>query len=557
LVPLLRAWLSLPVAPLAGQDPDVDQPAAALTYHMYGETAADLRRELLRAAADLPEGHGVTDAASLAELVAWRCPLLVHALGEPAPLVSATWQEAALLGVVAHGALTPLGRALVADAGAPAGGSASLAATAERLLPAAVPSALFQADLTAVVPGTPAAALSALLDSAADRESRGGAAIWRFSPGSVRRALDAGQSGPGLLDALRAVANGAALPQPLEYLVLDVARRHGQLRVRSVTCVVRADDPALLTEIAAVRSLAPLRLALLAPTVLGSGKPAGETLAALRAAGYAPVTESATGGVVVERAVRRRAAVRPRRGRGPATPASRDARHGGRDGHDSRGGHDGQQAVTDPAKLARTLLAASPAGARAGVGARARAGTGAGTGAGAGRAGGPAAAGSRLSAVARATDAAAPARDAGASGALGGSGGADGAARPGRREQSHLHLVRSDPAEAAELVADAPGLVTDSVFPLVPRSSRLAPDSVAGLVAAGAPQLNRAEQRLLAEALEHAGPVKIVYTNAQGGSSVRVIEPLHVNGHLIEAWCHLRDEERMFALDRIDAVGPA
>ncbi|HET8661494.1 MAG TPA: helicase C-terminal domain-containing protein [Micromonosporaceae bacterium] len=492
LVPLLRAWLSLPAAPLAGQDPEADQPAAALTYHMSGEAVADLRRELLRAAADLPEGQGFADGASLAELMAWRCPLLQPALGEAAPLVSATWQEATLLGVVAHGALTPLGRALVMD-GAPADGSRSLAAVATRLLPAAVPSALFQADLTAVVPGTPAAALSALLDSAADRESRGGAAIWRFSPGSVRRALDAGQSGPGLLDALRAVANGAALPQPLEYLVLDVARRHGQLRVRSVTCVVLADDPALLTEIAAVRSLAQLRLALLAPTVLGSGKPAKETLAALRAAGYAPVTESATGGVVVERAARRRAAVRPRRGRGAAAAAGLAARPGG------------QQPATDPGRLARALLATAPTGARTGD---------------------------------------APGTSAGP-------------ARPGRRGQPHLHLVRDDPAAASALVAAAPKLGKDPVFPLVRHSSGPVPDSPADLVATGAPQLNRAEQRLLAEALEHAGPVKIVYTNAQGGSSVRVIEPLHVSGHLIEAWCHLRDEERMFALDRIEAVGPA
>ncbi|HZN16777.1 MAG TPA: helicase C-terminal domain-containing protein [Micromonosporaceae bacterium] len=504
LVPLLRAWLSLPAVPLASHGPDGEQPSAALAYHLCGEAFVELRRELLRAAADLPQGRGFADAGSLAELAEWCCPLLLHALGRPSVLVSAVWQEATLLGVVAHGAVTPLGRALLGDAGDASGpvpgGLADegvpLAAIAARLLPAAVPSALFQADLTAVVPGMPAAALAALLDSTADRESRGGAAIWRFSSGSVRRALDAGQSGPGLLDALRAVATGAALPQPLEYLVRDVARRHGQLRVRSVTCVVRADDAALLTEITAVRSLASLRLARLAPTVLGSGKPARETLAALRAAGYAPVTESATGGVVVERAARRRAAPRPRWGR-PAVPAGPAARHGDR-------------AATDPAKLARALLATSPVAtspveAGAGTGAPVRAGAPAGHG------------------------------------------------RP------HLHLVRDydERAHPVEPAVGFPDLVPDAVLQLVRPSARLVPDSAADLVSAGAPQLNPTEQRLLAEALEHAIPVKIVYTNAQGRSSVRVIEPLSISGYLLEAWCHLRDEERMFSLGRIDAVGPA
>jgi len=51
---------------------------------------------------------------------------------------------------------------------------------------------LLQADLTAVVTGTPSAGLLELLDSAAGPESRSGAWTWRFSPASIRRALAAG-----------------------------------------------------------------------------------------------------------------------------------------------------------------------------------------------------------------------------------------------------------------------------------------------------------------------------------------------------------------------------
>jgi predicted DNA-binding transcriptional regulator YafY len=72
-----------------------------------------------------------------------------------------------------------------------------------------------------------------------------------------------------------------------------------------------------------------------------------------------------------------------------------------------------------------------------------------------------------------------------------------------------------------------------------------------------ATQLSAGEQRILSYAVTHGTPVEIHYTNAQGNASARVIEPLGVYGNHVEAWCRLRDDERMFALDRIDAVAPA
>jgi Helicase conserved C-terminal domain len=191
------------------------------------------------------------------------------------------------------------------------------------------------------VPGAPARALAELLDAAGDRESHGGAVTWRFNPGSVRRALDAGYPADDLLAALRARAVGGALPQPLSYLVGDVARRHGAVRVRAVACVLRVADPALVAEIAGARALRSLRLTTIAPTVLGSAATAPQTLAALRAAGYAPVAESADGAVEVERAKPRRA-VRPRPARGPGRQRGQAA----------------EPEPVDPKLLAERLLAA-------------------------------------------------------------------------------------------------------------------------------------------------------------------------------------------------------
>jgi Helicase conserved C-terminal domain/WYL domain len=512
LAPLLRGWLRLPAAPLAVAGADSGPPSAALLRDANGLYAYDLRQEMLKAAAGLPGGHGLPDAEAVQALLFWRAPMLVGVVPDAGELIAGLWREACLLGVAAYGMLSPLGRALLADAaddtdtgdagtaGAGAGAGTGHAGTGDagtadagtadagaggdlervvaRLLPAAVRTAMFQADLTAVVPGVPAADLAAVLDAAADRESRGGAVTWRFSPASVRRALDAGRDGDALLAELRGFAVGGTLPQPLAYLVGDVGRRHGAVRVRSVGCVLHAADPALLAEVAAVRALSPLRLTVLAPTVLLSEKPADETLAALRAAGYAPVGESADGLAQVELAPRHRAPAQRRR---PATYGSAGPRQ-------SRGPAGPQERRA----LAAALLAAHAAAAAG----KPRAG------------GGP-------------------------------------AAWPGADQPAFeldLEPPEEDYADDADDADDAPLTEVDG-----PEAS----------VVRYAGHLTDLEQARLLAAIEDGSPIEISYTNAQGSGSTRVVEPIDLEDHLLVAWCRLRDEERAFALDRIQAVAPA
>jgi hypothetical protein len=88
------------------------------------------------------------------------------------------------------------------------------------------------------------------------------------------------------------------LPQPLEYLIADVARRHGTVRVRGARCVVTG-SPAEVAEILATRSLRTLHLSLLAPTVLACPFELDEVVSRLRTAGFAPMPEDATGAVIV------------------------------------------------------------------------------------------------------------------------------------------------------------------------------------------------------------------------------------------------------------------
>jgi hypothetical protein len=126
----------------------------------------------------------------------------------------------------------------------------------------------------------------------------------------VRRSLDAGYSAADL-HALFAQRSRTPVPQTLTYLVDDVARRHGGLRVGSASSYVRSDDEALIAEVLADRRLTSISLRRLAPTVLASRVPPTRLLEALRAAGFPPVQEDATGVAVLSRPKARRAPPRP------------------------------------------------------------------------------------------------------------------------------------------------------------------------------------------------------------------------------------------------------
>jgi hypothetical protein len=91
------------------------------------------------------------------------------------------------------------------------------------------------------------------------------------------------------------------VPQPLTYLVEDVARRHGAVRVGAASAYLRSEDPAVLDEVMADRRNASLRLRRLAPTVLASPSDPAALLDQLRDNGLAPALESADGSILVTR----------------------------------------------------------------------------------------------------------------------------------------------------------------------------------------------------------------------------------------------------------------
>ncbi|MEU6760217.1 helicase C-terminal domain-containing protein [Streptomyces sp. NPDC046685] len=297
---LVTAWLpATRTAGLVGEQDSKGRTLSALGPELDRSAAPEVRRRVLELLAALPEGAAADPDAVLARL-AWERP--VRGTSDlRARLARWTLTEAEVLGVTGRGALSGPGRALLAHQD-----PAPLLAP---LLPEPVDHVLLQADLTAVAPGPLRRPLGDTLAVLADVESKGGATVYRFTPGSVRRALDAGHAAADLHAFLKEHSR-TPVPQPLTYLIDDVARRHGHLRVGAASAYVRCDDDAMLGEILADKRSAGLGLRRLAPTVLAAQAEPTALLDGLRAMGYAPAAESRTGDVLVSRADAHRAPAR-------------------------------------------------------------------------------------------------------------------------------------------------------------------------------------------------------------------------------------------------------
>jgi hypothetical protein len=169
-----------------------------------------------------------------------------------------------------------------------------------------------------IAPGPLERELAAEIALVADVESTGGATVYRVSDASVRRALDAGRTTAELHELFRSRSR-TPVPQALTYLVEDVARRHGRLRVGMGGTYLRCDDESLLSEVLAHRKLHGLRR--IAPTVVISQAPLNQVLEDLRAAGFAPAAEAPDGALLIAKADGRRVQAKPKRHR-PGEPVA-------------------------------------------------------------------------------------------------------------------------------------------------------------------------------------------------------------------------------------------
>ncbi|WP_311358472.1 helicase-associated domain-containing protein [Actinomyces oris] len=349
--PLALAWSGSARTPwLTGTRDDDGTLRAVLSPDLEAGWAARLRARVLALLGDLPPGASATPAFVRAALT-WQSPRRTI----PSGAISAVLAEADTLGITGGGALTEAGRILARRAaasldeqdpglsGRPGGptdpGDAGRAeeaggeADAEPLsddealtalevalaadLPAAVEMILVQSDLTAIVPGRPAPELAALLERTSVVESRGGALTVRFTPESVRGALDVGYRAEEITQEIGRYSP-TPLPDSLSVLIQDAARHHGAVRVRAVSALLRIGDEATAAGLLAEPRLKDLGLDQVAPGILVATASAGQVLRELRATGLAPVTEDASGHLVVGPATAQQA----RRAPEPTRPGS-------------------------------------------------------------------------------------------------------------------------------------------------------------------------------------------------------------------------------------------
>ncbi|HEU4515294.1 MAG TPA: helicase C-terminal domain-containing protein [Nocardioidaceae bacterium] len=310
---LAGAWLESPrLMGLVGTRDESRKAVNALTPDLERGWTAEARRGALAELAGLPEGEVLASATGIPSLVdrlRWRLP---RRPAQRAEAVAWALEEAAVLGVSALGGLSAHGRALLE--GEPPHRDAAKAL--EPLLPDPVDHVLLQADLTAVAPGPLEHDLAHKLAMMADIESRGGATVYRFTASSVRRAFDSGWSSAEVHGFLTS-SSRTPVPQPLVYLVDDVARRFGTVRVGAAGSFLRSDDESALRELVHSPRASGLRLRQIAPTVVVSDVPVDVLLPRLRELGLAPVVEAPDGTVRLARRDTHRARAPRHRPAGP------------------------------------------------------------------------------------------------------------------------------------------------------------------------------------------------------------------------------------------------
>lgn len=273
---LVQTWRRSPrVFELDGL-PERHEPQSVVT----DATAVATRSAWLLHLAALPDGQGV-GADDVAEAAAARFPMLLGAPSRVDAMVAAT----RVLGLVpADGpvGLTAAGRAVLDGPDA-----------VEALLPAPDDHIIVQADLTIVAPPGAPPDVTTALARWAELESAAGARVYRLSEQRLAAALTT-DTEDDVLSWLKEHSR-VGVPQNVEYLIRDVARRRGRVRAGSTSSYLRSDDAALLTQAVGVRAA---KLRLLAPTVAVSPMSRAKLLAALSDAGVAAVAEDADGTTV-------------------------------------------------------------------------------------------------------------------------------------------------------------------------------------------------------------------------------------------------------------------
>jgi hypothetical protein len=294
---LVELWkVTSRVAGLVGRNESRN--ITALSTEIDRSNAALIRGLVLDLLLDNP---GISPTLKSAQqAIIWRYPHR-RGISITAELVEWSLREAEWLGITGGNALSIYGAKFIKEEEKLGINSA---------LPKPVDHILVQADNTAIAPGPLTIEVARMLSTFADIESRGGATVYRFSESSIRRGLDHGHSGEEIKTFLSKTSK-TPIPQPLEYLIADVAKKHGKLRVGYASTYVRCEDQATISAILNDKKLEHLTFRQIAPQVLISDTESDEAMDELRRAGYFPSGENSKGSVV-NLPIQKRSKARPK-----------------------------------------------------------------------------------------------------------------------------------------------------------------------------------------------------------------------------------------------------
>jgi hypothetical protein len=249
----------------------------------------------------LKENPGMApDWNSFKSVLDWRAPLRRNSSLQD-ELAEWTLREAEWLGITGQGAISKYGIGFL---------DGDDLDVINQDLPKTVDHILIQSDNTAIAPGPLEHEISQSLAMMAEIESRGGATVYRFTEATIRRALDHGKTGNEIKSFLTKTSK-TPMPQPLEYLITDVAKKHGKLRVGNTSSFIRCEDTALISQIMNDKKLEILGLRRIAPEVVICEMDATDAMRILRECGYLPAGESASG-MILTGAKSNRALTKPR-----------------------------------------------------------------------------------------------------------------------------------------------------------------------------------------------------------------------------------------------------
>ena len=273
----IAGWLAVERLPWRS----TEDGAHALGHEAAAPGASSVRSLIMELVRDAGPGTTV-DIESLATAASWHRPSLRHTFGEAGHLVGQIWVEADRLGLVALDTVSSY--AIMIDAEQP------VPQRLVDLFPQPIEEIIVQADLTAVAPGPLTHQVAHDLRLMAQQESRGPGGVFRFSADSLGDAFDAGWSSAQIFEWLSRHST-TGIPQPLGYLVDDVARRHGSVRVGTATSYVQLDDPADAAALLVHPSASTYRLRELAPGVVAAAAEPEELLELLQDLGHRPTIE--------------------------------------------------------------------------------------------------------------------------------------------------------------------------------------------------------------------------------------------------------------------------